>query len=79
MELTFREFNVVLEDDTHIERECRSMSVGDLAICIDGIGERIYICNPMGWKLVTTEEAAQWIKLPFRHRLFGFPYMMGKE
>jgi len=79
LEETFREFNVVLEDDSHIARECRSMSVGDMAICIDAVGERIYICDPVGWKRVTDEEAKQWMKLPFRGRLFGFQFMMGKE
>ncbi len=71
LEQAFREFNVVLEDDAHIARECRSMSVGDMAVCIDSVGERIYICNPAGWKLVTAVEAAQWMELPFRDRLMG--------
>ena len=71
LELTFWEFNVVLGEDTHIERECRSMSTGDIAICIDSLGERIYICEPVGWKLVTAEQAREWIRLPIRDRLFG--------
>jgi hypothetical protein len=73
LEQTFREFNVVLEDDSHIARECRSMSVGDIAICIDSLGERIYICDNCGWKLVDGDVAKDlWMKLPFSKRMKGF-------
>jgi hypothetical protein len=68
---TFREFNVVLEGDAHIARKCRSMSTGDIAICIDSLGERIYICEPIGWKLVDADTAKRWMEIPYRDRVFG--------
>jgi hypothetical protein len=71
LEKTFREFNVVEEGDSHIDRNCRSMSVGDIAICIDSLGQRIYICDNAGWKQVNSKFAQEWMKLPFSKRILG--------
>lgn len=68
LEQTFREFNVVQEGDSHIARECRSMSVGDVVI-LDEDG--IYICAGMGWKLVCRQELDLWLSLPHERRMVG--------
>jgi hypothetical protein len=68
LEQTFREFNVVEEGNNHIGRRCRSMSTGDMAVCIDSLGERIYIVEPIGWRLVDSETAKRWMGTPYRDR-----------
>lgn len=69
LEMAFREFNVVEEDDSHIDRKCRSMGVGDLIIVK---GDGYYICDLSGWSKVDRETAKRWINIPYSQRCLGF-------
>lgn len=67
LEEAFREFNVVEEGDPHIDRECRSMSVGDV-IQAEG---KTYICATAGWKEIPAEriESLKGMTFSERHRV----------
>lgn len=67
LEQAFREFNVVAEGDPHIARQCRSMSVGDLARA----GGKVFVVDMVGFSEVDEEFAKEWVKRPYRERIFG--------
>jgi hypothetical protein len=64
---TWREFNVVEEDDPHVAREARSMCVGDL-IVIQG---QTFVVAGVDFLALAPEEARRWRKNDFRARLLG--------
>jgi len=66
LEQTFREFNVVEEGDSHIARECRSLSVGDVVVA-EG---KTYLCAQIGWTEIPTEKIDALKKMDFARRMF---------
>ena len=74
--LAWREFNTVNEDDPHVARKCRSMSIGDVAVAYDVLGERWFIVDTIGFKEVSADKAGEWMKLSIRDRFMG-PKAMG--
>jgi hypothetical protein len=64
---TWREFNVVEEDDPHAAREARNMCVGDL-IVIQG---QTFVVAGVAFLALTPEEARRWRQNDFRACLLG--------
>jgi hypothetical protein len=64
---TWREFNVIQEDDSNVAREARNMCVGDL-IVIQG---QTFLVAGIGFLALTPEEARRWQQNDFKARLLG--------
>ena len=64
---TWREFNVVEEDDPQVAREARNICVGDL-IVIQG---QTFLVAGIGFLALTLEEARRWQQNDFKARLLG--------
>ena len=64
---TWREFNVVEEEDPHVAREARNMCVGDL-IVIQG---QTFLVAGIGFLALTLEEARRWQQNDLKARLLG--------
>jgi hypothetical protein len=68
---TWREFNVLEDGDRHIERQARSMMIGDLIEVEEGNAFQLYVVDIMGFTPLPYEDLPAWKRLNSQQRTIG--------